>query len=55
VEDLRGPGPGRARQRDLKGQEQRLADRRRRLLRHRLLRSRDQHHLLGLGQSGAGL
>ena len=32
------PGAGRARQRDLEGQEQRLADRRRRVLRHRLLR-----------------
>ena len=38
MEDIRGPGAGRARQRDLEGQEQRLADRRRRLLRHRLLR-----------------
>ena len=34
------PGAGRARQRDLEGQEQRLADRRRRVLCHRLLRSR---------------
>ena len=33
-------GARRARQRDLEGQEQCLADRRRRLLRHRLLRSR---------------
>ncbi len=37
VEDLFGPGARRARQRDLEGQEQCLADRRRRLLRHRLL------------------
>ncbi len=55
VEDLFDPGARRARQRDLEGQEQRLADRRRRLLRHRLLRSRHQSDLLGLGQSGAGL
>ena len=39
MEDLCGAGAGRARQRDLEGQEQRLADRRRRVLRHRLLRS----------------
>ena len=49
------PGARRARQRDLEGQEQCLADRRRRLLRHRLLRPRHQPDLLGLGQSGAGL
>ena len=41
------PGARRARQRDLEGQAQCLADRRRRLLRHRLLRPRHQHHLLG--------
>ena len=50
VADLHRAGARRARQRDLEGQEQRLADRRRRLLRHRLLRPRHQHHLLGLGQ-----
>ena len=55
MEDLRHPGARRARQRNLEGQEQRLADRRRRVLRHRLLRSADQPDLLGLGQSGAGL
>ena len=43
VEDIFDPGARRARQRDLEGQGQRLADRRRRVLRHRLLRSRDQH------------
>ena len=55
VEDLLDPRPRRARQRDLEGQEQRLADRRRRVLRHRLLRPRDQPHLLGLRQPGARL
>ena len=55
VEDLRHPGARRARQRDLEGQEQRLAHRRRRHVRHRLLRSRDQPHLLGHRQSGAAL
>ena len=55
MEDLFDPGAGRARQRDLEGQEQRLADRRRRVLRHRLLRSGQQPDLLGLRQSGAGL
>ena len=49
------PAPGEPGQRDLEGQEQRLADRRRRLLRHRLLRSRRQSHLLGLRKSGARL
>ena len=44
------PATGRAGARDLEGQEQRLADRRRRLLRYRLIRSRHQCHLLGLGQ-----
>ncbi len=55
VEDLLDPGARRARQRDLEGQPQRLADRRRRVLRHRLVRSAHQSDLLGLGQSGAGL
>ena len=55
MEDVLDPGAGRARQRDLEGQAQRLADRRRRVLRHRLLRSRHQPDLLGLRQSGAGL
>ena len=55
VEDLLDPGARRARQRDLEGQGQRLADRRRRILRHRLLRSRHQPDLLGLRQSGARL
>ena len=36
---IRGPGARRARQRDLEGQEQRLADRRRRHVGDRLLRS----------------
>ena len=40
VADVSHPGARRARQRDLEGQEQRLADRRRRVLCHRLLRSR---------------
>ncbi len=55
VEDLFDPGAGRARQRDLEGQEQRLADRRRLVLRHRRLRSGQQSDLLGIGQSGPGL
>ena len=45
--------PGRARQRDLEGQEQRLADRRRRDVDHRLLRSRHQSGDLGHRQPGA--
>ena len=49
----RGPQTRRARQRNLEGQSQRLADRRRRLLRHRLLRSGQQSHLLGCRQSVA--
>ena len=55
MEDLFDPGARRARQRDLEGQERRLADRRRRVLRHRRLRSRHQPDLLGLRQSGSGL
>ena len=47
------PAPRRTRLRDLEGQEQRLADRRRRLLRHRLLRPRHQRHLLGRRQPDA--
>ncbi len=49
------PGAGRARQRDLEGQEQRLADRRRADLGHRHLRSADQPDHLGHRQSGAGI
>ena len=47
VEDLFDPGARRARQRDLEGQQQCLADRRRRLLGHRLLRSRHQSQPIG--------
>ncbi len=42
VAQIHDPGARRARQRDLEGQEQRLADRRRRRLGHRHLRSRHQ-------------
>src|SRR6476659_6053274 len=50
---IRHTGAGRARQRDLEGQEQRLADRRRRHVDHGLVRSRDQPGDLGHRQSGA--
>ena len=50
---VRHPGAGRARQRDLEGQEQRLADRRRRDVDHRLLRCRQRSGDLGHRQSGA--
>ena len=49
------PGAGRARQRDLEGQGQRLADRRRRVLCDGFVRSCDQPDLLGLRQSRAAL
>ncbi len=49
------PAPGEPGSRDLEGQEQRLAHRRRRHVRHRLLRPLDQPHLLGHGKSGAAL
>jgi hypothetical protein len=55
VEDLFHPGPRRARQRDLKGQPQFLADWRRRVLRHGRLWSPHQSDLLGFGQSGCSL
>ena len=51
--EIRGAGAGRARQRDLEGQEQRLADRRRRHLGDRHLRSGQQPDHLGHRQSGA--
>ena len=44
---------GRSGQRDLEGHEQRLEDRRRRPLADRFLRSGDEAHDLGHGQSGA--
>ena len=50
---IRHTGAGRARQRDLEGQEQRLADRRRRHVDHGLVRSCDQSGDLGHGQSRA--
>ena len=50
---IRGPGAGRARQRDLEGQEQRLADRRRRHVGDRHLRSGHQPGAVGHRQSGA--
>ena len=46
---------GRARQRDLEGQEQRLEDRRRRHVADRVLRSRQQAHHLGDRQSGPAI
>ena len=49
------PAPGEPGSEILEGQGQRLADRRRRILRHRLLRSRHQCHLLGFWQSSASL
>ena len=49
------PQAGRARQRDLEGQEQRLEDRRRRHVADRLLRSRQQAHHLGHRQSGPAI
>ena len=48
------PAPGRTRQRDVE-EPQFLADRRRRVLRDRLIRSCDQPDLLGIGQSRAGV
>jgi glucose dehydrogenase len=48
------PAPGEP-GRDLEGQGQRLPDRRRLVLRHRRLRSRQQPDLLGVRQSGPGL
>ncbi len=53
VAQIHHSGARRARQRDLEGQEQRLADRRRRRLGHRHLRSRHQPDHLGHRQSGA--
>ncbi len=53
VAPLHGAGARRARQRDLEGQEQRLADRRRRGVGDRDLRSRDQPDDLGHRQPGA--
>ncbi len=53
LEEIRGPGARRARQRDLEGQEQRLADRRRRHVGDRQLRCRSQPGDLGHRQSGA--
>ncbi len=47
------PCSGRARQRNLEGQEQRLADRRRRLVGDRLLRRGDEPDAVGHRQSGA--
>ena len=55
VEDLRDPRTRGARLRDLEGQEQRLAHRRRCHVRDRVLRSRHQPHLLGHRKSGAAL
>ena len=55
VEDLFDSRARRARKRDLERQEQRLANRRRRVLCDGLLRPRDEPLLLGLGQSGARL
>ena len=52
---VRRAGAGRARQRDLEGQEQRLEDRRRRDVADRLVRSGDQAHDLGHRQPGSGL
>ena len=49
MEDLCHPRARRARQRNLEGQEQCLADRRRRVLRHRFLRSANEPDLLGIG------
>ena len=46
---------GRSGQRDVEGHEQRVEDRRRRPLADRLLRSGDEAHHLGHGQSGADL
>jgi hypothetical protein len=54
VENLFDSGAGRARQRDLE-EQQLVANRRRRLLCHWLLRSRHKPHLLGIRQSGARL
>ena len=50
---IRDPGARRARLGDLEGQEQRLADRRRRHVGHRFLRRRHQPGAVGHRQSGA--
>ena len=52
---VRGAEAGRAGQRDLEGQEQRLEDRRRRHVADRLLRSGHQAHHLGHRQSGPAI
>ena len=54
MEDLLDPGPRRAGQRDLE-ESGVVADRRRRVLRHRRLRSGPQPHLLGNRKPGAGI
>ena len=53
VEKIHGPGPRRARLGDMEGQEQRVADRRRRHVGHGLLRCRHQPGAVGHRQSGA--
>ena len=53
VAQIHHPGAGRAGQRDLEGQDQCLADRRRRRVGHRHLRSRHQPDAVGCRQSGA--
>ena len=52
---LHDPGQGRARDRNLEGQQRRGRDRRRLHLGHRQLRPGHRHHRLGRRQSGTGL